>query len=61
MTPRNMAKGIPREGALFASTSSGPNGIAACKLDSNLGPEAAVIIIADSGLDYLGTDVYKRM
>ena len=58
---KNMARRIAAEEALFAGTSSGANVIAAIQLGQRLGPEATVVtLMADSGLKYLGTDVYKR-
>jgi cysteine synthase len=58
---KNMARRIAREEALFAGTSSGANVIAAMQVGQQLGPEARVVtLMADSGLKYLGTDVYRR-
>ena len=58
---KNMARRIAREEALFAGTSSGANVIAAMQVGQQLGPEAAVVtLMVDSGLKYLGTDVYRR-
>ena len=57
---KNMARRIAREEAVFAGTSSGANVIAAIQIGQRLGPEASVVtLMVDSGLKYLGTDVYK--
>jgi cysteine synthase len=56
-----MARRLAREEALFAGTSSGANVIAAIQLGERLGPDATVVtLMADSGLKYLSTDVYRR-
>jgi cysteine synthase A len=58
---KNMARRIAREEALFAGTSSGANVIAAIQAGERLGPEAVVVtLMADSGLKYLSTDVYRH-
>jgi cysteine synthase len=58
---KEMARRIAREEALFAGTSSGANVIAAIRGGRRLGPDARVVtLMADSGLKYLSTDVYKR-
>ena len=55
-----MARRIAREEALFGGTSSGANVIAAIEVGQRLGAGATVVtLMADSGLKYLGTDVYK--
>jgi cysteine synthase A len=55
-----MARRLAREEGIFAGTSSGANVIAALRVAERLGPEATVVtIIVDSGLKYLGTDVYR--
>lgn len=55
-----MARRLAREEALFAGTSSGANVIAAIQIGQRLGPNATVVtLMADSGLKYLSTDVYK--
>jgi cysteine synthase len=57
---KEMARRLAREEALFAGTSSGANVIAAIQIGQRLGPEATVVtLMADSGLKYLSTDVYK--
>ena len=57
---KEMARRLAREEALFAGTSSGANVIAAIRLAERLGPEAKVVtLMADSGLKYLSTDVYR--
>jgi len=54
------ARRIAREEALFAGTSSGANVVAALQVAERLGPEAKVVtLMADSGLKYLSTDVYR--
>jgi cysteine synthase A len=56
-----MARRIAREEALFAGTSSGANVVAAIQVAERLGPDANVVtLMADSGLKYLSTDVYRR-
>jgi cysteine synthase A len=58
---REMARRIAREEALFAGTSSGANVVAAIQVAERLGPDATVVtLMADSGLKYLSTDVYRR-
>ena len=58
---KEMARRIAREEALFAGTSSGVNVVAAIRVAERLGPEARVVtLMADSGLKYLSTDVFKR-
>ena len=57
---KEMARQIAREEALFAGTSSGANVVAAMQIAQRLGPEATVVtLMADSGLKYLSTDVYR--
>ena len=56
-----MARRLAREEGLFAGTSSGANVIAAIQIGERLGPGATVVtLMADSGLKYLNTDVYKK-
>jgi cysteine synthase len=58
---KEMTRRLAREEALFAGTSSGANVLAAIQLGQRLGPDATVVtLMADSGLKYLSTDVYKR-
>lgn len=58
---KEMARRLAREEALFAGTSSGANVIAAIRVAERLGPGATVVtLMCDSGLKYLGTDVYRR-
>jgi cysteine synthase len=58
---KEMARRIAREEALFAGTSSGANVVAAMAVAERLGPGATVVtLMADSGLKYLSTDVYRR-
>ncbi len=57
---KEMARRLAREEGLFAGTSSGANVIAAIRLAQRLGPGKKVVtLMADSGLKYLNTDVYK--
>jgi cysteine synthase A len=56
-----MARRLAREEGLFAGTSSGANLVAALRLGERLGPDARIVtLMVDSGLKYLGTDVYGR-
>jgi cysteine synthase A len=58
---KEMARRLAREEALFAGTSSGANVLAALQVAKRLGPGAKIVtLMVDSGLKYLGTDVYKR-
>ena len=58
---KEMARRLAREEALFAGTSSGANVVAAIRVAERLGPDATVVtLMADSGLKYLSTDVYRR-
>lgn len=55
-----MTRRLAREEGLFAGTSSGANVHAALRVASQLGPGATVVtLMADSGLKYLSTDVYR--
>jgi cysteine synthase A len=55
-----MTRRLASEEALFAGTSSGANVVAALQLAERLGPEATVVtLMADSGLKYLSTDVFR--
>jgi cysteine synthase A len=55
-----MARRLAREEGLFAGTSAGANVIAAIRVGQRLGATATVVtLMADSGLKYLGTDVYR--
>jgi cysteine synthase len=57
---KEMARRLAREEALFAGTSSGANVVAAIRVGERLGPQATVVtLMADSGLKYLSTDVYR--
>ena len=56
-----MARRLAREEAIFGGTSSGANVVAALQVAESLGPQATVVtLIADSGLKYLSTDVYRQ-
>ena len=57
---KEMARRLAREEAIFAGTSSGANVVAALQVAERLGPTATVVtLVADSGLKYLSTDVYR--
>jgi cysteine synthase len=57
---KHVARRLAREEGLFAGTSSGANVIAAIRVAERLGPDARVVtLMADSGLKYLSTDVYR--
>jgi cysteine synthase A len=57
---KDMARRIAREEGLFAGTSSGANVVAAIEVARRLGSGACVVtLMADSGLKYLSTDVYR--
>lgn len=56
-----MTRRLAREEGLFAGTSAGANVVAAIRLGLTLGPGATIVtLMADSGLKYLNTDVYRR-
>lgn len=58
---KEMTRRLAREEALFGGTSSGANVLAAIRVARRLGPGASVVtLMADSGLKYLSTDVYRR-
>lgn len=58
---KEMARRLAREEGLFAGTSSGANVIAAIRVAQRLGPGAQVVpLMADSGMKYLITDVFRR-
>jgi cysteine synthase A len=55
-----MARRLAREEGCFAGTSSGANVVAALRVAERMGPNATVVtLMADSGLKYLNTDVYR--
>jgi cysteine synthase A len=57
---KTMARRLAREEGLFGGTSSGANVIAAIQVAQRLGPGRKVVtLMVDSGLKYLGTDVYR--
>jgi cysteine synthase len=57
---KHMARRLAREEAIFAGTSSGANAVAALQVAKRLGAGATVVtLMADSGLKYLSTDVYR--
>lgn len=56
-----MARRLAREEGIFAGTSAGADVLAAIAIGQRLGPGATVVtLVADSGLKYLGADVYRR-
>jgi cysteine synthase A len=58
---KEMTRRLAREEALFAGTSSGANVVAALRVAERLGADATVVtLMADSGLKYLSTDVYRK-
>jgi cysteine synthase A len=58
---KEMTRRLAREEGLFAGTSSGANVVAALRVAERLGPGATVVtLMADSGLKYLSTDVYRK-
>jgi cysteine synthase len=58
---KEMARRLAREEALFAGTSSGANVLAAIEVGRKLGSGATVVtLMADSGLKYVSTDIYRR-
>jgi cysteine synthase A len=58
---KEMTRRLAREEALFGGTSSGANVLAAIDIGRRLGPSVKVVtLMADSGLKYLSTDVYRR-
>jgi cysteine synthase len=58
---KEMTRRLAREEGLFAGTSSGANVVAAIRVAERLGAGATVVtLMADSGLKYLSTDVYRR-
>jgi cysteine synthase len=58
---KEMTRRLAREEALFAGTSSGANVLAAIQVGRRLGPGKKVVtLMADSGLKYMNTDVYRR-
>lgn len=58
---KEMTRRLARKEAIFSGTSSGANVIAALQVAERLGSGARVVtLMADSGLKYLNTDVYKN-
>lgn len=56
-----MARRLAREEAIFGGTSTGADVVAADLVAARLGPGARVVtLMADTGLKYLGTDVYRQ-
>jgi len=57
---KEMTRRLAREEGLFAGTSSGANVVAAIGVAERFGPGAKVVtLMADSGLKYVSTDVYR--
>ena len=57
-----MTRRLAREEALFAGTSTGANLVAAIVVSERLGPDATVVtIMADSGMKYLSTKLYRSV
>ncbi len=57
---QEMTRRLAREEGIFAGVSSGANVVAALRVARSLGAGATVAtIVADSGLRYLSTDVYR--
>ena len=55
-----MARRLAREEAIFAGTSTGANLVAALRVAERLGTGATVVtVMCDSGMKYLGTDLYR--
>jgi cysteine synthase len=58
---KEVTRRLASEEALFAGTSSGANVLAAIQVGRRLGPGKKVVtLMADSGLKYMNTDVYRR-
>jgi cysteine synthase A len=57
---KSLCRRLAREEGLFAGLSSGANVAAALGVAARLGKEATVVtLLVDSGLEYLGTDLYR--
>lgn len=57
----DMARWLASEEGIFAGTSTGTNLVAAIRIAKKLGPEATVVtIMADTGMKYLSTKLYKN-
>ena len=55
-----MARRLARQEGLFAGASSGANVVAALRLADRLGPDATIVILMiDTGINYLSTEVYN--
>jgi cysteine synthase len=55
-----IARRLAREEAVFAGTSTGANLVAALRVAERLGSGATVVtLMCDSGIKYLGTDLYR--
>jgi cysteine synthase A len=55
-----MARRLAREEGLFAGTSTGANVVAALTVAARLGSDATVVsVLCDTGIKYLGTDLYR--
>jgi cysteine synthase A len=57
---KKMARSLARQEALLAGTSTGANLVAALRVAERLGSGATVVtVMCDSGIKYLGTDLYQ--
>lgn len=57
---KRMARGLAREEAIMAGTSTGCNLVAALRVAEELGSSATVVtVMCDSGAKYLSTDLYS--
>lgn len=55
-----MARTLARKEAIFAGTSTSGNVVAALRVAAQLGKGATVVtVMCDSGMKYLGTDLYR--
>lgn len=55
-----MARRLAREEGIFAGTSSGGNVVASLQVSKRMGAGATIVtLMADSGLKYVNTDVYR--
>jgi cysteine synthase A len=59
---KEMTRRLAREEGLFGGTSSGANVLSAIRVGRQIGPNGRVVtLMADSGLKYLDTDVYRHL
>lgn len=58
---KEMAQKLARTEAILAGTSTGANLVAALRVAERLGPRATVVtVMCDTGMKYLGTDLYRK-